>query len=295
MGESNFGQRFLWSFLLLLFFYAVGCVVFTQLERDAELQMYAENRKLYEQMKELYSFHHCEDPAFQSLSFCKSQAAFSESLRLYFNMHGNAIVDLQQWTPLGCLFFLTHLSTTVGYGNNHPQTPMGQFATIFFGLFGIPIMGNFLAQVARLNLRTCVFVVETCFCTRINTIRRQFTVLWVMLVMFLLGGAFVYVKLEPWTYLEALYFCFVTLSTVGFGDFLPSSPVSRVFSIFYMIFGLGVCASIIAVLTGLVATGHDTMDMLLSQKIQKSCPGCCSDREESKRQADAEGAAQNRA
>merc|ERR1719163_1059008 len=98
-----------------------------------------------------------------------------------------------------------------------------------------------------------VFIMERCFGAKMNTIRRHMAVLWALLSMFLFGGAFVYSCLEPWTYLESLYFCFVTLSTVGFGDYLPSSNTSRMFSIFYMIFGLGVCASIIAVLTGLVA------------------------------------------
>ena len=30
---------------------------------------------------------------------------------------------------------------------------------------------------------------------------------------------------EPWTIVDALYFCTVSMSTVGFGDFSPSSDV----------------------------------------------------------------------
>lgn len=265
---STFGQRLLWSLVLLLTFYGFGVVVFINLEREAELQTYADNRKLYDDMKGLYAFHHCEDPAFQDLSFCKSQAGFSESLETYFNDHQNPIEDRKQWTLLGTMFFLTHLMTTIGYGNSHPITPGGQFATIFFALMGIPIMGNFLAQVARLDLVVSVYILEKLCCVKVHTVKRQICVLWCLLLLFLFGGALVYSMLEPWSYLQSLYFCFVTLSTVGFGDFLPSSTVSRAFSIFYMIFGLGVCASIIAVLTGLVQQGHNTVDSFMTQKLE---------------------------
>jgi len=276
---SNSGQRLLWSLLLLFVFYAAGIFTFCKLERKAELQRYAANRELYEKMKDLYSFHYCEDPAFQSLSFCRNQAAFSQSLLEYFNQHGNSIEDLQQWTMLGSSFYLTHLSTTVGYGSSHPQTAAGQMATIFFALLGIPIMGYTLAQVARLELQGVVSLLEGCCDIKMSGSRRQMAVLWCLLVVFMFGGAFVYSAMEPWSYRESLYFCFVTLSTVGFGDYLPSSPQSKVFSIFYMLFGLGVCMLIIAVLTGLVAESHDRVHNMVTKDIEERYPICCGARD----------------
>lgn len=268
---STSSQRLCWSVVLLVLFYSAGCIVFVALEREAELRTYAENRELYEQMKGLYSFHHCDDPAFKDLSFCQSQAAFSESLRSYFNQRGNSMEDLEQWTVLGTMFFLTHLGTTIGYGNSHPLTSWGQLATIFFGLMGIPIMGYILAQLARLDLQVSVLILEKVCCTRVNTVNQHMVVLWCLLCIFLFGGALIYSYLEPWTYLEALYFCFITLSTVGFGDYLPNSSASKAFSIFYMFFGLGVCASIIAVLTGLVAEGHEGVDTFVTKRIREDC------------------------
>lgn len=268
MTTPTLGHRLCWSLLLLLCFYTVGCFVFVNLERGAELERYAENRKLYEQMKELYSFEHCEDAAFQQLSFCKGQAEFSSSLEAYFNEHGNSIEDQSQWTLLGTLFFLTHLATTIGYGSSHPQTSSGQLATILFALAGIPIMGYTLMQVARANLIACTFILGKLFNMELYTLKAQIGILWSLLVAMLLGGAVVYSLLEPWTFLQSLYFCFVTLSTVGFGDFLPSSAISKAFSIFYMISGLGVCASIIALLTGMVAEGHENMDTFVARKME---------------------------
>lgn len=268
-------QRIVWSLLLLTAYYFVGVVVFINLERQAELRTYAENRELYDKMKELYSFHHCEDPAFQNLSFCQKQAEFDESLRDYFNEHGNSIKDLQQWTVLGTVFYLTHLTTTIGYGHSHPQTAMGQLATIFFALGGIPIMGYFLAQVARCELAGIVGIIQKVCQIRMSIARRQVAVLWCLMLIILAGGALVYSWLEPWSYLESLYFCFVTLSTVGFGDYLPSSPASRAFSIFYIVFGLGIGMLMIAVLTGLVAESHDSVDSFVSSKFKEIDADCC--------------------
>eukprot|EP00927_Polykrikos_kofoidii_P022586 TRINITY_DN21022_c0_g1_i1.p1 TRINITY_DN21022_c0_g1~~TRINITY_DN21022_c0_g1_i1.p1 ORF type:complete len:284 (-),score=44.03 TRINITY_DN21022_c0_g1_i1:22-873(-) len=273
MTASNPGHRICWALLLLAVFYGLGSVVFMSLERGAELERYAANAKFYEQMQELYSFEHCADPAFQQLSFCREQAKFSESLESYFNHHGWSLKDRRQWTLLGTLFFLTHLATTVGYGSSHPKTPEGQLATIFFALLGIPVMGYALTQVARINLNVGVFVCRK-LGARMDTVGAQIFVLWSILVVFLFGGAYVYSWLEPWTYFQSLYFCFVTLSTVGFGDFLPTSPASQAFSILYMIFGLGVCASIIALLTGLVAESHAKADSFVSETAT-TCRECC--------------------
>lgn len=263
--------RLIWSLLLLVLFYAIGVIVFYTLERQTELQTYAENRALYQKMRELYSFKHCEDPAFQRLSFCKSQKEFSASLKEYFNKHGNSVEDLGQWTILGCIFFLTHLSTTIGYGNAHAQTSLGQLATIVFALVGIPLMGYALAQVARLHLSSSIWVLRRVGSVHVTTGRQMVVLLWFLLAAFLFGGALVFSYLESWSYFEGLYFCFATLSTVGFGDFLPTSVGSKVFSILYIVSGLGVCASIIAVLTGMVASGHGTLSQLWSE----GCPDCC--------------------
>jgi len=275
---SNSVQRLVYVLCLLIVFYAVGIFVFCKLERKAEVERYSANRELYDKMKELYSFHYCEDEAFKTLSFCKNQAAFSESLLDYFNQHGNSIKDQEQWTMLGSTFYLTHLSTTVGYGSSHPQTPAGQMATILFALAGIPIMGYTLAQIARLELQAVITVLDVCGGIEMRGTRRQMMVLWSLLMVFLFGGAFVFSSMEPWSYRESLYFCFVTLSTVGFGDYLPSSPQSKLFSIFYMLFGLGVCMLIIAVLTGLVAEGHDRVHTWVareSKDIEEHYPICC--------------------
>lgn len=56
----------------------------------------------------------------------------------------------------------------------------------------------------------------------------------------LLLGTLIYHWLEGWSYLDALYFCVVSLATVGYGDLTPTTPLARAFTIFYLINGIGI-------------------------------------------------------
>lgn len=56
----------------------------------------------------------------------------------------------------------------------------------------------------------------------------------------LLAGTVVYHRLEGWTFLDALYFCVITLATVGYGDLVPTTPASKVFTMIYVINGIGI-------------------------------------------------------
>ena len=54
----------------------------------------------------------------------------------------------------------------------------------------------------------------------------------------LLIGVVAYHWLEGWSYLDSLYFCVVSLATVGYGDFTPQTQLGRAFTIFYLINGI---------------------------------------------------------
>lgn len=53
---------------------------------------------------------------------------------------------------------------------------------------------------------------------------------------------------EPLTFVDGFYFAVVTLSTVGYGDFSPSSTSMRVFTVLYILFG---CARVFVMLSDL--------------------------------------------
>jgi hypothetical protein len=46
--------------------------------------------------------------------------------------------------------------------------------------------------------------------------------------------------LEGWSLLDSLYFCVISLATIGYGDLAPTTPEARLFTIFYVINGIGI-------------------------------------------------------
>jgi voltage-gated potassium channel len=59
-------------------------------------------------------------------------------------------------------------------------------------------------------------------------------------IMVLLAGTLFYRQAEGWSILDSLYFSVITLTTVGYGDLVPSTAVSKVFTIIYIFIGLGI-------------------------------------------------------
>ena len=60
-----------------------------------------------------------------------------------------------------------------------------------------------------------------------------------------LTGTLFYWRFEDWTIVEALYFCVVTLTTVGYGDFSPTSAGTQIFTIVYILTGFGVLVALL--------------------------------------------------
>lgn len=51
---------------------------------------------------------------------------------------------------------------------------------------------------------------------------------------------------ETWTIADALYFAAVTVTTVGYGDLHPENANMKLFTIFYIIFGLSIVAQVVS-------------------------------------------------
>jgi voltage-gated potassium channel len=60
-----------------------------------------------------------------------------------------------------------------------------------------------------------------------------------------LTGTVFYWRVEDWTIIEALYFSVVTLTTVGYGDFTPTTVEAQIFTIIYILTGFGVLVALL--------------------------------------------------
>ena len=48
-----------------------------------------------------------------------------------------------------------------------------------------------------------------------------------VIVAYVVGGALLFSEWEGWELLDGSYFCFITLSTIGFGDMVPGDAISK--------------------------------------------------------------------
>jgi voltage-gated potassium channel len=77
----------------------------------------------------------------------------------------------------------------------------------------------------------------------------EFRALLLVLVGLLVSGTIFYSTVEGWGLLDALYFSVTTLATVGYGDLHPTTPLSKVFTIVYIVLGVGVFVAFITKVT----------------------------------------------
>uniref|UniRef100_A0A8P4G2D5 Potassium channel, subfamily K, member 17 n=1 Tax=Dicentrarchus labrax TaxID=13489 RepID=A0A8P4G2D5_DICLA len=142
------------------------------------------------------------------------------------SLKGNYTTD-GFWKFTSSSVFAATVVTTIGYGNMSPSSTAGQIFCVFFALFGIPLNLVVLNRVGKYML-----VIERNISDFIEgkTGRRTCTRFFVHLVSYLSGAVLFFVvpmivfqQHEGWTYSQAIYFCFITLSTIGFGDFVAGT------------------------------------------------------------------------
>jgi voltage-gated potassium channel len=73
-----------------------------------------------------------------------------------------------------------------------------------------------------------------------NRIQQQYSAAAVAAVSVLLAGAVFYHLVEHFSWLDAFYFCTITLTTIGYGDITPHTTAGKLFTMFYALIGIGI-------------------------------------------------------
>lgn len=166
-----------------------------------------------------------------------------------------------QWKFAGAFYFATVVLAMIGYGHSTPVTVGGKAFCMAYAMVGIPLgLVMFQSIGERLNKFASVVIRRAKCYLRCNTTEAT-----EMNLMFATGmlssiiittGAAVFSRYEGWSYFDSFYYCFVTLTTIGFGDYvalqndqaLTSKPGYVALSLVFILFGLAVVAASINLL-----------------------------------------------
>ncbi|EYC00160.1 hypothetical protein Y032_0117g643 [Ancylostoma ceylanicum] len=182
----------------------------------------------------------------------------------------------KMWTASSALFFAATTMATIGYGNIVPATSSGRIACVVFALFGAPLaiitigdLGKFLSECTiwlykemkkgRALLRgrwrrfrglskenqdaesqsSSSHSLDWEDLVMDKTEVPVFMVFTILLLYIAFGGV-LFSFLEGWTYMDAFYYSFISLTTIGFGDIVPENHDYIVLMLAYLGIGLAV-------------------------------------------------------
>ncbi|GAA6107782.1 potassium channel subfamily K member 12 [Tachysurus ichikawai] len=253
INEDN--GRFVLLALLILTYLLCGAAVFAAIERPSEVRARARwNRTLH-------NFSDAFNISVHELSFFlrEYETAAAAGIR--------ADALRPRWDFTGAFYFVATVVSTIGFGMTTPVTVAGKVFLIFYGLLGCAATILFFNLFLERIITLLAVVMKAFRLHRLRTsgllppgICQDFaastlpgwkpSVYHVMLILGLSSiiisccASAMYTPIEGWAYLDSLYFCFVTFSTIGFGDLVSSQNKA------YSYQGLYRLANFLLILTG---------------------------------------------
>ncbi|XP_016417179.1 potassium channel subfamily K member 5a [Sinocyclocheilus rhinocerous] len=197
----------------IIFYLSIGAAIFQVIE-EPNWEIAVKNYKA-EKEKILKQFP------------CLTKADLDHILEVVSDAAGQGITitgdkTFNNWNWPNAVIFAATVITTIGYGNIAPKTPSGRVFCIFYGLFGVPLCFTWISELGKFFGGRAKHLGQYLTKKGVTLRKTQFTctavfLLWGVLVHLVIPP-FVFMSQEGWTYIEGLYFSFVTLTTIGFGD-----------------------------------------------------------------------------
>lgn len=233
-------------FLVYLF---LGAFLFQKLNLPLELQ---DRKEIIEYKDKFLEDHKCIDKAVLNDFIQVIEDARSKGIIFVEN---NTKEFTQNWSFGGETFFfvMTTLST-IGYGQIAPLTENGRLFCIFYLVLGVPLTMLILTLlVAKLEFELTKNLSRNRLMTYLNQKRYKIVSkdysslnsskingdkfvskqryiylqtlkvgIFLFLFIYLLPSLIFTYKMEPnWTLLDSLYYCYISVTTIGFGDLVP--------------------------------------------------------------------------
>lgn len=147
-------------------------------------------------------------------------------------------ITFMQLAGLGAVdaFYFSGITlTTVGYGDITPRTRHGKWAAMALALCGLGLLQEMIDQIGEYR-RAWVN-------KQINASPLVVACLFAALNVSAFVMAMHFVENMGWE--DALYFCFITLATIGYGDQQPLSDGGKIIVVFFMLYSSAVLAAAI--------------------------------------------------
>ncbi|XP_041810442.1 potassium channel subfamily K member 16-like [Chelmon rostratus] len=215
-----------WTVLLALAhltYLLVGAIIFQFLEREAE-----SNNRNHFQLEKLN---------FLSNYTCLDRPALEQFVQVILDAWENGVnpsgnsTNPSNWDFSSSFFFAGTVVTTIGYGNLSPSTVSGQVFCVFYALCGIPLNLAFLKQLGK-----CLTIhLGRLEKGMVSVVPFRQTVEALSVSLFFITGSLLFLVVPPllfsyvegWTFGEGFYFAFITLSTIGFGDYVVGTDPGK--------------------------------------------------------------------